>query len=44
MKSDISKYSQEVNSREQELSTMIAKLKHQNNQNKKQLTDKDSKI
>ena len=44
MKNDISKFSQEVNSREHELSSMCTKLKHQINQNKKALTDKDAKI
>lgn len=44
MKNDISKFSQEVNSREHELSTMCTRLKHQISQNKKQLADKDGKL
>lgn len=44
MKNDISKFSEEVNSREHELSSMCTKLKHQINQNKKNLSDKDGKI
>lgn len=44
MKSEFSKFNQEVNGREQELSSMCAKLKNQLNQNKKAFTDKDSKI
>lgn len=41
MKNDISKFSEEVNSREHELSTICAKLKHQLNQSKKIISEKE---
>lgn len=44
MKEDFSKYNEEANSREQELSAMCSKLKHQLVQSKKIICGKDSKF